>query len=57
MYILYNHNYLVPLHIDSVLGLLVYSLVIALNLLLFLFLFTYILSYFLTLHSWEWARK
>ena len=50
MYILYYLNYLVPLHIDSVLVLLVYSLVIVFIALLFPFLFSKYVSYFLTLH-------
>ena len=51
MYILYYLNYLAPMRIDSVLVLLVYSLVIVIVLLFRKYFLT-----FLTLHCWEWAR-
>ena len=50
LYYLNYLNYLVPLHIDSVLVLLAYSLVIVVIVLTFPFLFSKYLSYFLTLH-------
>jgi hypothetical protein len=56
MYILHYLNYLVRLHIYSVLVLLVYSLTVFI-VLLFPFLFSKYLPSFLTLHCWEWARK
>jgi hypothetical protein len=49
-------NYHVPLHIDSVRVLLVYSFVIVI-LLCYYFIFLAHLSYFLTLHCWERAHK